>query len=199
MTTVKVHGREMTFSEEELKDILESHFTTSPTEGRWFEVNPLSIDQEIFAFERKDKKQERTRQYILDAFVEMLNNPKYKKTFYTYIPVKDWEEKSYEELRTLASCNGGKIATWVHQALEWAQRIANGESWESICNEPDKSKWYRLVRGKGRDDIWTVGGCIHPEEFEFPATDILIREELLEHKEFLNNFKYEVPLIVKYK
>ena len=64
--TLPVHGRERTFSEQELIAILEKHFsnetkaqiTTSnsvlvPTEEQWFEVNPQSINQSLFEKERE--------------------------------------------------------------------------------------------------------------------------------------------------
>ena len=192
MTTVKVHGKKITFSDEELKSVMESYFAPTPQEGRWFRVDPMTIDQEIFDFERKDKNQEKTRQYILDAFVEVLNNPKYKHPFYTYIPAKEWKEKTYEGFETLAFEVGGHIATWVHQALEWAQRIANGESWKSICNEEDKTNWYRLVNGKN-EELWLVGAA-KLDDTHFPATDILMQRYSSKEK-----FGVAVPLVVKYK
>ena len=32
------------------------------------------------------------------------------------------------------------MADWVEQAFEWAQRISNGESWKTICNDADTAK-----------------------------------------------------------
>jgi len=60
-------------------------------------------------------------------------------------PIKTWKVKSVQELEALACKNGNYLATWVEQALEWAQRIQNGESWEDLCNMPDTSKWCRLI------------------------------------------------------
>ena len=34
---------------------------------------------------------------------------------------------------------------WTEQALEWAQRISNGETWESICDNSDTANCLRLV------------------------------------------------------
>ncbi len=42
------------------------------------------------------------------------------------------------------------MADWVEQALEWAQKIFDGQSWESICNYPDTSKNKRMI-------IWKNG------------------------------------------
>ena len=42
------------------------------------------------------------------------------------------------------------MADWVEQALEWAQRICNGESWKVVCNKADTANWYRLV-------VWKSG------------------------------------------
>ena len=117
-----------------------------PTEGKWFDVNPSAIDQKLFEKKREDSRQETTRKLILDAFTMVKKNlEKYGKPFQTMIPEKTWEAKTVRGLKRLATSLGDCIADWVHQALEWAQRIANGESWEAICNEADTANWYRLV------------------------------------------------------
>lgn len=56
--------------------------------------------------------------------------------------------KNVVELKEEAKNQGGHMANWIEQALEWAQRIDNGESWETICNEPDKNKHYRMIIGE---------------------------------------------------
>lgn len=193
MTTVKVHGREMTFSEEELRCILEDYFSPTPTQGKWFEVNPSAIDQEIFDFERKDKNQEQARQIILDAFVELKNDPKYAKSFRTKFPPKNWKTKTVDELKELANENGCHIADWVEQALEWAQRIANGELWENICNNPDTSNWYRLVLSKYKNHKLLVGGSVEMEA-NCSSTDVQQFDE-----QCYSKLNYTVPLIVRYK
>lgn len=157
--TLPVHGRQMTFSEKELIAILEEHFSNEaiepvstaklalvPTEDKWFEVSPQTIDQSIFQKERKNARQEKTRRLILEAFAEVKNSPeKYGKKFKTMIPKKSWKSKTVEELKQLACELGDHNANWVEQALEWAQRICNGESWEVICNNADTANCYRLV------------------------------------------------------
>ena len=169
--TLTVHGRKRTFSEQELKAILEKHFsieatenvTTSKvlTEGQWFEVNPLGIDQTLFKTKKKDVRQEGTRELILEAFAELKRNPeKYGKKFKTMMPYKTWLSKTVGELKELASNLGNHNADWVEQALEWAQRITNGESWEAICNEADTADWYRLVVWKNGYSRF-VGGSRH--------------------------------------
>ncbi len=168
--TLQVSGREMTFSEKELVAILEKHFDTEatkqkekdaqkqakaevvqvPTEGKWFEVNPMAIDQSLFSQPRNDSRQEWTRQIILEAFAEMKNASKYARPFKTMMPEKEWKVKTVSELKEMACHLGDHMADWVEQALEWAQRIANGETWKAVCNEPDTANWYRLV-------IWKSG------------------------------------------
>ena len=154
-----VHGRERTFSEQELIAILEKHFsdkvneqaTTAnvakvPTEGQWFEVNPQAITQNLFQKKRKNERQEKTRNLILEAFAEMQSSPeKYRRKFKTMMPMKTWTSKTVEGLNLLACELGDHNADWVEQALEWAQRICNGESWEAVCNNADTANWYRLV------------------------------------------------------
>ncbi len=157
--TLLVSGREMTFSEEELVAILEKHFDTeatkqeekdaqTPTEGKLFEIKPAEIDRRLFLEEKSDKRQEETRQLILEAFAEMKNNSKYAKPFKTLMPEKTWDVKYVSELKTIACNLGDHMADWVEQALEWAQRIANGETWKAVCNDPDTAKWYRLIEWK---------------------------------------------------
>ena len=162
--TLQVNGREMTFSEKELIAIVEKHLSSEtirktstaevpqkPTEDEWFEVKPQAIDYELFKKKRRDKRQEATRQLILEAFAEIKKEPeKYGKNFKTMMPKKTWRSKTVSELEELARNLGDHNADWVEQVLEWAQRIANGESWEAICNDADTANWYRLV-------VWKYG------------------------------------------
>jgi len=163
--TLEVSGRAMTFSESELIEILENHFANQketdeqkehktmqkPTEGKCFEVNPKAINQKLFSEKRKDSRQEETRQIILEAFIKLSEEPeKYGRSFKTMIPEKTWLSKNVEELKEIANNLGDHMADWVEQALEWAQRIANRDTWEAVCNEADTENLYRLV-------IWKNG------------------------------------------
>ena len=124
---------------------------TKPTEGEWFEVKPQDINQKLFRRKRKDEEQERVRKIIIEAFVEMKENPEeYGRSFKTMMPEKTWDSKTVFELKKMACQLGDHNANWVEQALEWAQRIANGESWEAICDDVDTANWYRLV-------VWKYG------------------------------------------
>lgn len=119
----------------------------APSEGKLFEVTPLEMDRSSFKNPMSDKRQEWTRQIIQEAFAEVDKYPeKYASPFYTLIPEKNWNGyKTVEELKQLACELGDHNANWVEQALEWAQRICNGESWEVICNNADTANWHRLV------------------------------------------------------
>lgn len=121
-----------------------------PTEGKLFRVSPLGIDRRHFEEPMSDQNQESTRQIIQEAFAEVDKHPeRYNTSFYTLIPVINWDyDKTVEELKEYASDFGGLMADWVEQALEWAQRISNGESWESICNMADTEHWYRMISWK---------------------------------------------------
>jgi len=147
-------GREMIVSEVKniyiLEDDLESNqneteISEKPTEGKWFKVNPLAIDKTLFKEERVSSRQESIRLLILDAFEELKKNLKYAKPFKTMMPQKTWDRKTVKELKELASNLGNHNADWVEQAFEWAQRIANGESWEDVCDKKDTANWYRLI------------------------------------------------------
>lgn len=84
------------------------------------------------------------------------------------------------------------MADWVEQALEWAQRIHNGETWESICNEPDTAKYYRLIIWKsGFAKI--IGGCSVDNGLDsatFLSRNLCHISTVLYHV---------VPLVVRYK
>ena len=204
--TLQVNGREMTFSEQELSSILEEHFSSKttqqtttakvaqmPTEDAGFEVKPQAIDQKLFEKKRKDNRQEATRKLILEAFAKMKDNPeKYGKNFKTMMPQKTWKSKTVAQLKDMASNLGDHNADWVEQALEWAQRIANGESWEAICNDKDTANWYRLVVWK--DGYTRLAGGSVSDNGNFPASDV----------DFSNYYDIStlsntVPLVVLYE
>lgn len=182
--TLPIHGRERTFSEQERIAILEKHFSNEATEqattakvaqvlteDQCFEVNPQTINQSLFQKKRKDERQERTRKLILEAFAEVKSSPeKYGRKFKTMMPKKTWTSKTVEELKQLACKLGDHNADLVEQALEWAQRICNGESWEAICNDADTANWYRLV-------VWKNGyarlvGGSRVDDDSLPASDV---------------------------
>lgn len=148
--TLSIHGREKTFSEQELIAILETYYfnvAEVPTEGKWFEVNPRAIDSSLFLRKREDKMQEETRELILKALDKVKVNPeKYGKKFRTFIPKKTWEIQTLAQNIRLARELGDDIADEIVQALEWAQRICNGESWEDVCNNKDTANYPRVIK-----------------------------------------------------
>lgn len=204
--TLKISGRKITFSENELIEILENHFANQketheqkehktvqkPTEGKCFEVNPKGINQELFSKKRKNAKQEKTRKLIVEAFEKVTEEPeKYGIPFKTMIPNKTWSSKTVKELNEIANNLGDHIADWVEQALEWAQRIANGETWESVCNEADTINCYRLVLWK-YNNVRLVGGAGLGID-DFTASDT---REYANHS--YGRLSRTVPLIVLY-
>lgn len=203
--TLQVNGREMTFSEKELIVIIEKHLSETtqqtitakvaqkPTEDAWFEVKPQAIDQKLFEKKRNDNRQEATRKLILEAFAEMKENPeKYGKNFKTMMPQKTWSFKTVVQLKEMASNLGDHNANWVEQALEWAQRIANGESWEAICNNKDTANWYRLVVWKN-GYARLVGGSVCDNNSK-PASDVYNYDYYDD-----NSLNRTVPLFVLYE
>ena len=200
--TIPIFGRERTFSEKELISILEKNFlngTTNqttkrkvskvPTEDEWFEVTPKTINQKLFEKNRNDV----TREIIIEAFKVMKKNPaRYGRSFKTLMPKKTWSNKTVEEIKTIACELGDNIADWVEQALEWAQRISNGETWENICNEIDKANWYRLVIWK-ENSARLVGGSQNHKINHSPSE--------VSKNNFYSSYllNYTVPLIVKYE
>ena len=164
-----------------------------PTEGDPFEVNPPGINRTLFQVKREDPNQETMRQLILEAFTKKDENPeKYGKPFKTLMPEKTWDWKTVGELKELATKLGDHIADWVEQALEWAQRIQNGETWEAICNEPDTAKWYRLVQWK--NGCYGIVGGARRAGCPAPATIVLCKD-----RDRVRKTQSAVPLVVLYK
>lgn len=184
--TLQVNGREMTFSEEELVAILEEHYgdktsktkirtartaqgeiieiAKTPTEGKCFEVKPSSIDRKLFQEKRADEHEERLRGLILKAFAEVDKHPeKYAKDFKTMIPIKDWSKRTMNGLIRIAKELGDHIADWVEKALEFAQRISNGETWEAVSRKKDANIWHQMVKapnGGWVEHYWLIGGIV---------------------------------------
>lgn len=145
----------------------------TPTQGKFFEVNPLKIDRSKFEYEMPDKgMMELTRWIIQEAFAEVDKQPeKYASSFYTLIPEKKWNGwKTVTELKEYANDLGGMMADWVQQAMEWAQRISNGESWRSICNKGDTADYYRMIIWK--DGCTRLIGGSRKSGDNSPASDV---------------------------
>lgn len=157
-----------------------------PEKGKLFEVNPLTINRTLFEEPFRNKRKEKTRKIICEALAKVDKYPeKYEKAFYTLIPEKKWDiYKTVGDFMLCAKKFDGKLADWVQQALEWAQRIQNGESWESICSTPDTEKLSRLILWK-EGKVAVVGGWS-------PATYFCV-------KDANSLFLFTVPLIIKEK
>lgn len=143
----------------EVEDVVNYSIHTAappPTEDIPFEVNYKGIDQSLFEKARSDREQEKTRQIILEAFAEVDKYPeKYASPFDTLMPKKT-KINNIKEMKMDAYHLGGHVADWVEQALEWAQRISNGESWEFLCNYTDSASWFRVISWK--DDLYRLVG-----------------------------------------
>ena len=163
----------------------------TPTEGKLFEVNPLEIDRSKFEKPMSDQKQEWTRQIIQEAFAKVDKHPeKYASAFYSLTPEKKWNGyKTVAELKAYANDLDGQMADWVEQALEWAQRLFNGESWETICNKADTANWYRMILWKNGYYRF-VGGSGNNDD-NYPASDDL-------NYDYYSNYRVDraVPLVV---
>ena len=187
--TLQVDGREPSL-QETFKPI------RGPQEGVLFEINSDGIDQSLFQVKKEDPKQEAMRQLILEAFTKKNENPeKYGKPFKTLMPKKNWDWKTVGELKELAAKLGDHMADWVEQAIEWAQRIQNGETWEAICNEPDTAQWARLIQWKDGSYQVVGGSCMEYDCcYDYPAFYVYY------YYCFLNDsICNTVPLVVLYK
>ena len=149
-----------------------SDLAQTPSEGKLFEVNPLEIDRSKFEKPMSNRKHEWTRQIIQEAFAEVDKHPeKYASAFYTLMPEKKWNGlKTVAELNAYANDLDGQMADWVEQALEWAQRLFNGESWETICNNADTAYWYRVILWK--NGCYRLVGGSRNININYPASDV---------------------------
>lgn len=160
-------------SVETFKVIPEPQMVQMFTESKLFEINPLLMNRRDFEKPLRDQRQEWTRKIILEAFAEVDKYPeKYAFPFYTLIPEKAWTGyKTVSELIEYAKRYGGRMANWVQQSLEWAQRISNGESWKAICNNADTANWYRIITWKNGCPRMVGGsrisGDIFPASYAF--------------------------------
>lgn len=191
---LQIDGKEMTFSEEELAEMVEyyianaisssdkSDVITSPIEGKWFKVNPMDINRKPFAKKRQNSAQETMRRAILTAFDAVDKNLAgyYSKPFETLIPLRNqlqsifWAETEKTTIRyfedLIKTYNSSYAwANRIEQYLEWAQRIQNGDTWEALCNEEDHTTRHRLVIGIDKNSIYTVGGSYMGDKSNVPT------------------------------
>lgn len=161
--------------------------------GKEFKVDPMSIDKNLFLTKRRDRRQEWMRLFILKALDEMERNPeRYRKIFWVMIPKKCWISKTVKELVEIASTLGDHITNGVEQALVWAQRIANGETWDAVCNNEDTEDWFRLI--EWMDGTYRVVGGSNFSKLGLAASNV--RKYAYNLEEIL---LYTVPLVTKYK
>ena len=162
-------------------------------EVKWFEVDWDTINKTLFKRVKEDFQQEIAREMICEAFKEVRSKPeKYLRKFKVMIPEKVWRKKSITKLKVLASEFGDHAADWIEQALVWAQKISNGESWEKVCNDPDTEKWYRIIGWK--NSMWKLIGGSTELEDQNPSTFIYYYNYPATMK--VTN---AVPLIVSYE
>lgn len=168
------------------------HLCVTPTTDQWFRVSPFLIDRTLFEKERRDGREEIVRKMILLAFMQVDRFPKTYSTFYTMFPEKKWDKMQVKELERLARQLGEGVATITQQALEWAQRISNGETWEKLCSMPDEAEYYRLVKWYVGDGLKKIGGARILNN-ESPAVDVYHMSHCME--DVLSD---SVPLIFKH-
>ena len=136
-----------------------------PEKGKWFEVNPSTINQKLFQKKREDPQEERVRKLILDAFAEAKRKPeKYSKKFQTLILKKKWKQKTIKEFREIATSLDGFIANWIHFGFTCAQRIQNGEGWnevDEVVVVTDKDGYLLLVGGQNGYGLNNSIDCIY--------------------------------------
>lgn len=189
--TVTIKGREVTLSEKELVSILEEHFKILNV-VKGVEVNPILIDEPTFEIEKKDcySHKESIMQVIQKAFIEMKKDlRRYARPFEIVTPAELESVYTEEKMVALAEKYGDHIADWVEQALEWAQRIANGED---IFNKSDDSKWFRAISWQD-GHVCLVGG----------ANELNNHDSAASIHDFNVNSSYQiynaVPAVVRYK
>ena len=134
------------------------------------------------------------RFYIQQAFEELKENPDKNKAFKVLIPPRDihhyGDTPSVSKLRNFASQMGDHMGFLWEWALMLAQRIANGESWETLCNVPDTANWYLLIEWD--EHSRRVGGS---KRCSFNPPAAYIYSYTYWDKDWVNT---TVPLVVDY-
>ena len=188
---IKVDVNEITVTVKELVSILEQHFKILNV-VKGVEVNPITIDESIFEMGEKGyySHEEYIMQLIQKAFIEMKKDlRRYARPFEIVTPAELEPVYTEEKMVALAEQYGDHLADWVEQALEFAQKIANGED---IFNKSDDSKWFRAISWQD-GHVCLVGGS---EEFNNHDCASAIHEFHVNSFYQLHN---AVPAIVRYK
>jgi len=138
-------------------------------EDIWILIDIDKIDKTLFNEPREDIKEERLRETIQEAFKMAECNPRYTLPFEVMTPSM-YEDKPIKVQIGEAYLRGEEPCDWAHQALEWAFRITNGESWENICKEVDRSTYSRMIFDKkGLLTYW--GGSIKHLAYQPETTE----------------------------
>lgn len=172
-----------------LEVVLPNHETISfevsktPEEGKAFKIEFGGIKRRFFETERKEKKEEATRQFILECLEMAEKNPELYERFYILIPKWEWVYKSRyseDEFQNYPLRVCGKQTDWVESGLMIAYRISNGESWDSICHEKDNIDKPRVIKWKNDELILSGGADVNltPSDFHFEDVDWIYRVDL---------------------
>ncbi len=197
---VTLHGTEgeriLDLTHEQIEAIANNYFakvTQRPERGMKFSVDAKRLNNALFEIPRTDEEQENARQIIVEALNQVKKNPeKYAKPFKTTTPCGFWPFITAGELAILAKEFGDHMADWVEQALEWAQRISNGESWQAVCNDADSNYYYRAV-------MWE-NGCVRMIGGARRVRDDSSATKMLKHDFKTDDYMgYTIPLVVMYE
>lgn len=157
-----------------------------PTIGKWFKVDPNTINIE-FVKEKLTVPEnsryysdcERTLHLILEAFDQVISNPdKYGRTFFVMVPTKIWTTMTLEQILEFANKLNCETENWIQHSLELSQRIQNGETVEEVLNT---STFHKLFLGKNGEL-----NTIYPYES-------------LKNQWICTNYPPYIPAIVRYE
>ena len=155
----------------------------------WKKIELSAIKRRKFLFKRLDPSQEVIRKLIRQALKEAKKNKGHYSSFELMVPEQHLGN-GLDSMINGAKSYHAEIANWIEQALEWAYRISEGESWKSLCNEPDDSEFFRVIFWKD-DEVAFIGDgcnyCIRPQTSIL--TDFFAANELC--------YGCSVPLLVK--
>ena len=174
---VKVRGEERSYSERELiqalerlADLEENSRTSTTTKkasppmvGEWFTITPNGINWDFVEKSCRDARADDLWENIDWARSQIPTNPKYQGEIQTLVPVKNWEWKTEEQLREMASELGNEMVDEVIFYLELAQRIDNGEPVNTLTKKADHLPFYRLIvtRSGGTGFVGGASACYY--------------------------------------
>ncbi len=168
---------------DEVATLMNSSNETKPLiYGKWYDVDPKSINVELLMGHKETKQHEWMASHAYETLVSAYIAQEEGKRFEVLVPKIDngkWESMSLEQLLKIPEKLGGEIATESQLELLWGQMITNGQRWEELLT----GNYYVI-----RSDMQ----MIHTAKYLFASSNICGR------KSVYNNYYEGCPFMGVY-